>query len=133
MSGEALGARPGEEVPAVKGDAGITGPIQARYFLTKGHPNTAAREAADLSHVSAIDGRRHACTGSIFLTGSTCRNEPVVSMRTVFANARQRVTCRRQVPNRLLMGPGPSNSHPRVLAAQTLPMLGELFVAVPPE
>lgn len=30
------------------------------------------------------------------------------------------------VPPRLLMGPGPSNSHPRVLAAQGLPMLGHL-------
>ena len=30
-----------------------------------------------------------------------------------------------QVPARLLMGPGPANAHPRVLAAQTLPLLGE--------
>lgn len=29
-----------------------------------------------------------------------------------------------QVPPRLLMGPGPSNSHPRVLVAQGLPTLG---------
>ena len=29
-----------------------------------------------------------------------------------------------QVPSRLLMGPGPANAHPRVLAAQSLPMLG---------
>lgn len=31
-----------------------------------------------------------------------------------------------QVPNRLLMGPGPSNAHPRVLVAQSLPLLGHL-------
>ena len=31
-----------------------------------------------------------------------------------------------QVPSRLLMGPGPANAHPRVLAAQTLPLLGHL-------
>ncbi|BDA46134.1 Serine-pyruvate aminotransferase, mitochondrial [Coccomyxa sp. Obi] len=30
------------------------------------------------------------------------------------------------VPSRLLMGPGPANSHPRVLAAQTLPLLGHM-------
>ncbi|KAK9807220.1 hypothetical protein WJX73_010527 [Symbiochloris irregularis] len=30
------------------------------------------------------------------------------------------------VPPRLLMGPGPANSHPRVLAAQTLPLLGHM-------
>jgi alanine-glyoxylate transaminase/serine-glyoxylate transaminase/serine-pyruvate transaminase len=30
------------------------------------------------------------------------------------------------VPERLLMGPGPSNAHPAVLAAQTLPLLGHL-------
>lgn len=31
-----------------------------------------------------------------------------------------------KVPNRLLMGPGPSNAHPRVLNAQGLPLLGHL-------
>ncbi|KAK9813216.1 hypothetical protein WJX72_010906 [[Myrmecia] bisecta] len=31
-----------------------------------------------------------------------------------------------QVPARILMGPGPSNAHPRVLAAQSLPLLGHL-------
>lgn len=31
---------------------------------------------------------------------------------------------RSQVPERLLMGPGPSNAHPAVLAAQALPLLG---------
>ncbi|CAK0772136.1 hypothetical protein CVIRNUC_003932 [Coccomyxa viridis] len=30
------------------------------------------------------------------------------------------------VPSRLLMGPGPANAHPRVLAAQSLPMLGHM-------
>jgi alanine-glyoxylate transaminase/serine-glyoxylate transaminase/serine-pyruvate transaminase len=30
------------------------------------------------------------------------------------------------VPERLLMGPGPSNAHPAVLAAQSLPLLGHL-------
>lgn len=30
------------------------------------------------------------------------------------------------VPERLLMGPGPSNAHPSVLAAQSLPLLGHL-------
>ena len=33
---------------------------------------------------------------------------------------------RSQVPDRLLMGPGPSNAHPAVLAAQTLPLLGHM-------
>ncbi|EIE23124.1 alanine-glyoxylate transaminase [Coccomyxa subellipsoidea C-169] len=31
-----------------------------------------------------------------------------------------------KVPSRLLMGPGPVNAHPRVLAAQTLPLLGHM-------
>lgn len=31
-----------------------------------------------------------------------------------------------QVPPRLLMGPGPTNSHPRILAAQSLPLLGHM-------
>ena len=31
-----------------------------------------------------------------------------------------------QVPPRLLMGPGPANAHPRVLAAQSLPLLGHM-------
>ncbi|CAL8465427.1 g4963 [Coccomyxa elongata] len=31
-----------------------------------------------------------------------------------------------KVPCRLLMGPGPGNAHPRVLAAQTLPLLGHM-------
>lgn len=31
-----------------------------------------------------------------------------------------------QVPDRLLMGPGPSNAHPSVLAAQALPLLGHM-------
>ena len=30
------------------------------------------------------------------------------------------------VPSRLLMGPGPANAHPRVLAAQSLPLLGHM-------
>jgi hypothetical protein len=30
------------------------------------------------------------------------------------------------VPARLLMGPGPGNAHPRVLAAQSLPLLGHM-------
>lgn len=33
---------------------------------------------------------------------------------------------RAQVPSRVLMGPGPSNAHPRVLAAQALPLLGHM-------
>lgn len=38
-----------------------------------------------------------------------------------------------QVPPRLLMGPGPTNSHPRILAAQALPLLGHMhppFIAI---
>ena len=38
-----------------------------------------------------------------------------------------------QVPPRLLMGPGPTNSHPRILAAQSLPLLGHMhppFIAI---
>lgn len=31
-----------------------------------------------------------------------------------------------QVPSRLLMGPGPTNAWPRVLAAQSLPLLGHM-------
>ncbi|DBB13735.1 hypothetical protein WJX82_008959 [Trebouxia sp. C0006] len=31
-----------------------------------------------------------------------------------------------QVPSRLLMGPGPANAYPRVLAAQSLPLLGHM-------
>jgi hypothetical protein len=34
-----------------------------------------------------------------------------------------------QVPPRLLMGPGPTNSHPRILAAQSLPLLGHMHVS----
>jgi alanine-glyoxylate transaminase/serine-glyoxylate transaminase/serine-pyruvate transaminase len=31
-----------------------------------------------------------------------------------------------QVPSRLLMGPGPTTAHPRILAAQALPLLGHM-------
>ncbi|GBF94809.1 hypothetical protein Rsub_07981 [Raphidocelis subcapitata] len=31
-----------------------------------------------------------------------------------------------EVPQRLLMGPGPANAHPRILAAQSLPLLGHM-------
>lgn len=31
-----------------------------------------------------------------------------------------------EVPSRLLMGPGPANAHPRILAVQTLPLLGHM-------
>lgn len=31
-----------------------------------------------------------------------------------------------QVPQRLLMGPGPANAYPRILAAQALPLLGHM-------
>ncbi len=30
------------------------------------------------------------------------------------------------VPQRILMGPGPANAHPRILAAQSLPLLGHM-------
>lgn len=30
------------------------------------------------------------------------------------------------VPRRVLMGPGPANADPRILAAQTLPLLGHM-------
>ncbi len=30
------------------------------------------------------------------------------------------------VPARLLMGPGPANAHPRVLASMALPLLGHM-------
>lgn len=30
------------------------------------------------------------------------------------------------VPRRFLMGPGPANADPRILAAQTLPLLGHM-------
>lgn len=33
------------------------------------------------------------------------------------------------VPQRVLMGPGPSNAHARVLAAQSLPLLGHMHPA----
>ena len=36
------------------------------------------------------------------------------------------VACLQQVPQRLLMGPGPANSNPRILSAQTLPLLGHM-------
>lgn len=32
-----------------------------------------------------------------------------------------------QIPQRFLMGPGPANAHPRILAAQTLPLLGHMY------
>jgi len=38
-----------------------------------------------------------------------------------------------EVPSRLLMGPGPSNAHPRAMAAMTLPLLGHMhppFLAI---
>lgn len=38
-----------------------------------------------------------------------------------------------EIPQRFLMGPGPANSHPRILAAQTLPLLGHMhppFLAI---
>ncbi|KAK9818420.1 hypothetical protein WJX72_012441 [[Myrmecia] bisecta] len=31
-----------------------------------------------------------------------------------------------QVPSRILMGPGPANAHPRILASQSLPLLGHM-------
>lgn len=31
-----------------------------------------------------------------------------------------------QIPQRFLMGPGPGNSDPRVLATQSLPLLGHM-------
>lgn len=31
-----------------------------------------------------------------------------------------------QVPQRMLMGPGPANAYPRILAAQSLPLLGHM-------
>lgn len=31
-----------------------------------------------------------------------------------------------QVPQRLLMGPGPANADPRILAAQAMPLLGHM-------
>jgi hypothetical protein len=34
-----------------------------------------------------------------------------------------------RIPSRLLMGPGPSNAYPRVLAAQALPLLGHMHPA----
>eukprot|EP00887_Chlorella_sp_A99_P000709 scaffold5.g709.t1 len=38
-----------------------------------------------------------------------------------------------EVPDRFLMGPGPANAHPRILAAQTMPLLGHMhppFLAI---
>lgn len=34
--------------------------------------------------------------------------------------------CPLQIPLRYLMGPGPGNAHPRVLAAQSMPLLGHM-------
>jgi hypothetical protein len=31
-----------------------------------------------------------------------------------------------QIPQRFLMGPGPGNAHPRILASQSLPLLGHM-------
>ena len=31
-----------------------------------------------------------------------------------------------QIPQRFLMGPGPANADPRILAAQSLPLLGHM-------
>lgn len=108
MSAEALslGARPGEEVPAVKGDAGIKGPIQVRLVL----------------HGGSI--RRHWSVCSASLHDHSCAHVAHdLQLVPQWLCTYMFLSCL-QVPNRLLMGPGPSNSHPRVLAAQTLPMLG---------
>ena len=43
-----------------------------------------------------------------------------------FGDERRRGCGCDQVPSRLLMGPGPANAHPRVLAAQSLPLLGHM-------
>lgn len=91
-----MGARPGEEVPAVKGDAGLSGPLQV------------ASVARCFSH-AALRGQK------------PVRFNVVAHMPVPEKPCRHAV----QVPTRLLMGPGPSNSHPRVLLAQGQPMLGD--------
>eukprot|EP00891_Asterochloris_glomerata_P005967 jgi/Astpho2/5967/fgenesh1_pg.00080_%23_150_t len=45
---------------------------------------------------------------------------------TEISEAHRNVLGALQVPSRTLMGPGPSNAHPRVLTAQALPLLGHM-------
>jgi alanine-glyoxylate transaminase/serine-glyoxylate transaminase/serine-pyruvate transaminase len=42
------------------------------------------------------------------------------------SNAHRAATSVMEVPQRLLMGPGPANAYPRILAAQALPLLGHM-------
>ncbi|KAF8062065.1 Agxt [Scenedesmus sp. PABB004] len=42
------------------------------------------------------------------------------------SNAHRAASSVMEVPQRLLMGPGPANAHPRILAAQALPLLGHM-------
>ncbi len=56
-----LGARPGEEVPAVKGDAGIKGPIQVRWYCMEGPFGATGASVASL-HVHSCAHVAHACT-----------------------------------------------------------------------
>lgn len=62
--------------------------------------------------------KTHHCIGrsacSLLTTRNSIRHNPYLFLGVI------------DVPQRFLMGPGPANADPRILAAQTLPLLGHL-------
>ena len=79
---------------------------RAQHYAARGPVGRDARESTR----AKIQCIRLASSKLLFLTASS-----------VF----ERVNCL-QIPPRLLMGPGPANADPRVLAAQSLPLLGHM-------
>lgn len=60
------------------------------------------------------------------LCKKTCRFRIPKSKMSSVSNPPQSLLKPMVIPQKLLMGPGPSNSSPRILSASALPMLGHL-------
>jgi hypothetical protein len=78
-----------------------------------------------------VDAQRASLCGSIRLSPSGGCTAPGTQLGRVDRVPSHQPTPpaqshRQQVPQRLLMGPGPANADPRVLAAQSLPLLGHM-------
>lgn len=73
---------------------------------------------------------RSSVASQLVAIGQACRTMATNAARTGEVvgsiDKKHTITGVIDVPSRLLMGPGPANAHPRILAAQALPLLGHM-------
>lgn len=117
-------ARPGEPTPAISDThRGPTGVLEVRHAAARSNSwRDCDPTALDIAHID--DSAAPSCCQRMRRALHHPAAWPVRIAPSAIAAT---PTCHvPQIPQRFLMGPGPANADPRILAAQSLPLLGHM-------